>query len=277
MAQRPASYISIIIAASIWGSAGSFIKYLNLPSATVTFFRFAIPVLFLIPYLRLRKISLMPGKKMLFASVLNALRMFLYIVGFTYASIGGAVIVLYTWPIFASVFAIFMAKEPLDVRSAILLFIAFIGTLLVFRDAHLSFSDNNFIGLSAMLLNSVILSIVTLMFRRELNTRSQFQVVFFQNVAGAVLFLPFFLFYRPFPTLDQCVVGSIYAFLVGVISFSLFFYALKYLKMVKAASLAYIEVISAIVFAYVIFGEALTWNKLLGALFILGSASLIKN
>jgi len=276
MNKTPVSYLSIILAAAIWGSAGSFIKYLNLPPSTVTFIRFAIPVLVLIPYLRIKNISLKPNRKMLIASVLNAVRMFLYVVGFTYASIGGAVIVLYTWPIFLSLFAIPIAKEPLDIRSGLLLLTAFVGTVFIFREAKLSVFDHNFIGLSAMLLNSILLSIATLMFRSELETRSQFQVVYFQNVSGAILFLPFFLLIRPFPSPQQCIIGSIYAFLVGIVSFSLFFYALKYVRVVKAASLSYIEVISAILFAYVIFGEAITWNKLAGAILILGSASWIR-
>jgi drug/metabolite transporter (DMT)-like permease len=213
---------------------------------------------------------------MLTASTLNGFRMFLYAFGFTYASIGGAVIMLYTWPLFVSLFAIPMAKEPLDLRSGLLLLAAFIGIVLVFGGANISFSDNNFIGLSAILLNSIILAIVTLIFRDELATRSQFHVVYFQNLAGAIMFLPFFLLNRPFPTLHQITIGSIYAFLVGIISFSLFFYALKHFRMIKAASLSYIEVISAIFFAYIFFGEPLTWNKLVGAVFILGAASLIK-
>lgn len=270
------SYISIVFAAIIWGSAGSFIKYLQLPPSTITFFRLVLPVIILIPYLSSKGLSLKPNKKMLTASILNGFRMFLYAVGFTYASIGGAVIMLYTWPLFVSLFAIPMAKEPLDLRSGLLLTVAFIGIILVYGEANISFSDNSFIGLSAILLNSIILALVTLMFRDELATRSQFQVVYFQNLAGAVMFLPFFLLNRPFPTLHQITIGSIYAFLVGIISFSLFFYALKHLRMVRAASLSYIEVISAIFFAYVFFEEPLTWNKLVGAIFILSAASLIK-
>lgn len=277
MSKSSASYISIVCAAIIWGSAGSFIKYLNLPPSTITFLRLVVPVIILIPYLSTKGLSLKPSKKMLTASALNGIRMFLYAVGFTYASIGGAVIMLYTWPLFVSIFAIPMAKEPLDLRSSYLLAAAFIGIVLVYSEANISFSDNNFIGLSAILLNSIIYAFITLMFKNELATRSQFQVVYFQNLAGAVMFLPFFLLNRPFPTLHQFTIGSIYAFLVGIISFSLFFYALKHLRMVKAASLSYIEVISAIFFAYIIFAEPLTWNKLIGAVFILGAASLIKN
>ena len=48
---------------------------------------------------------------MLIASSINAARMFLYFIGFTYASIANAVIVLYTWPIFATLLGLMFLKE----------------------------------------------------------------------------------------------------------------------------------------------------------------------
>jgi drug/metabolite transporter (DMT)-like permease len=269
-------YFRIVVAAVIWASAGPFIKYLTLPPSTVAFFRLAVPTLILVPYLRTRGISLKPSGRMLIASMFFALRMFLFTVGFTYASIGGAVVVLYTWPIFMSLLAIPMAKEHMDARSVVLLVAAFAGILLVYGEASLSLADDNFIGLSAVLLSSIILAVINLVFREELATRSVFEAVYFQNVVGAIFFLPFFLLNRPLPAPDQFIVGSVYAALVGLVSFSLFFYGLKHLRVAKAATVSYVEVVCALLFAYLFFEEAPTWNKLMGALLILGSASLVR-
>ncbi len=276
MGEAIGPHARVVLAAAIWASAGPFIKYLALPPTTITFFRLAIPTLVLVPYLCIKGTSLKPSKRMFVASGFFALRMFLFTVGFTYASIGGAVVVLYTWPIFMSLFAIPMAKEAMDARSAGLLAAAFIGIMLVYGEANLSFSDDDFIGLSAVLLSSIILAVINLIFREELTRRSEFESVFFQNLVGAFFFLPFFLINRPIPAPDQLVVGSVYAFLVGLVSFSLFFYALKHLRVAKAATLAYVELVCALIFAYMFFDEMPTWNKLAGGALILIAASLVR-
>ena len=72
------------------------------------------------------------------------------------------------------------------------------------------------------------------------------------------------------------IVGSVYAFLVGLVSFSLFFYALKRLRVAKAATLAYVEVVCALILAYLFFNEIPTWNKLAGGALILTAASLVR-
>ncbi len=97
-------YLAIILAATIGGSSGVFIKLLDLPSTSMTFFRMFVPVVVLLVYLSLKKIRLFRGHYgiMLVASGLNATRMLLFFVGYLYTSIGNAVIILFTWPIFAA-------------------------------------------------------------------------------------------------------------------------------------------------------------------------------
>ena len=140
-------YFEAILAGVIWGLSGIFVKYLHLPPTTTTFFRLAVPTVILFLFFIVKKIKLFQGNnKLIFlASILNAGRVYLYTVGFTLASIGNAIIILYTWPIFTTIFGVVFLKEKVPKRTFFLLFIALVGTALIYLNKEFSFSDKNFV------------------------------------------------------------------------------------------------------------------------------------
>lgn len=276
MALNP--YLEAILAGIIWGSSGIFVKYLNLPPTTVTFFRLAIPTLILLLFFIIKKIKLFHGnnKLILLASTLNAGRVYLYTVGFTFASIGNAIIVLYTWPVFTTIFGILFLKEKVPKRTFFLLFLALMGTALIYLHKEFSFSDKNFIGMTAMLFSAVIYALTVIIFKKESEKYSKYETIFYQNVIGSIIFIPFIFINKPLPTLPQTSIGIVYGALIGLVGFVFFFSALKKIKASTVSFLSYTEVVSAIILAVIFFQETLTWNMIVGGLFIILATTLIK-
>lgn len=276
MALNP--YLEAILAGIIWGLSGIFVKYLHLPPTTVTFFRLAVPTFILLLFLLIKKIKLFHGnnKLILLASTLNAGRVYLYTVGFTFASIGNAIIILYTWPIFTTIFSIVFLKEKVPKRTFFLLFLALLGTALIYLNKEFSFSDTNFIGMTAMLLSAVIYAFTVIIFKRESEKYSKYETIFYQNVIGSIIFIPFLFIHKPLPTLSQTSIGILYGALIGLVGFIFFFSALKKLKASTVSFLSYVEVISAIILSVIFFHEALTWNMVAGGLLIIFATTLIK-
>ncbi len=281
MALNP--YFEAILAGIIWGLSGIFVKYLGLPPTTTTFFRLAVPTVILFLFFVVQKIKLFHGnnKLILVASVLNAGRVYLYTVGFTFASIGNAIIVLYTWPIFTTIFGILFLKERVSKRTFFLLFTALVGTTLVYFNTYIyfnkefSFSDN-FIGMTAMLFSAIIYALTVIIFKKESKKYSEYETIFYQNVLGSILFIPFLFINQPFPTLPQVSIGIVYGALIGLIGFIFFFSALKKIKVSTVSLLSYSEVISAILLAIIFFHETLTWNVMIGGSLIIIATTLIK-
>ena len=271
-------YFEAIIAGIIWGFSGLFVKYLNLPPTTVTFFRLAVPTVILLLFFLFKKIKLFHGnnKLILLASTLNAARVYLYTIGFTFASIGNAIIILYTWPIFTTIFSILFLKEKVSKRTFVLLFIALIGTVLIYLNKEFSFSDNNFIGMTAMLLSAVIYALTVIIFKKESEKYSKYEIIFYQNIIGSIIFIPFIFINKPLPTLFQTSVGLVYGALIGLVGFIFFFSALKKIKASTVSFLSYFEVVSAIILSVIFFQEALTWNMVAGGLLIILATTLIK-
>jgi len=271
-------YLAIIIAATIGGSSGVFIKLLDLPATTITFFRMAVPVIVLLAYLKYKGTILFRGnyRIMMLASALNATRMFLFFVGYLYTSIGNAVIILFTWPIFGSLFSAIFLKEKVDRRTAMLIGLAFLGIVIMYMNKDISFGNEDFIGMAAMLFSAILFSVTAVIFKKELVNYSRTETIFYQNLIGAFVFLPFIFINTPVPGALQAGVASLYGFLIGIVAFVLFFFALRRLKMSHYALFTYWEVIAALFFGVMFFGEDISLNMIIGGGLILATGILLK-
>lgn len=271
------AFWAVVLAASIAGSAGVFIKHIHLSASAIAWMRSAIPALLTAAWMFYKGIPFFRGsyKKMLSASVLNALRMYLFFVAFLYTSIGNAVILFYSWPIFAALFSLILLKERLKKRQFVLLFLAFLGLIIAYSNKEFSFEDKDFVGMIAALLSAGIYAMTVVIFKTETNNFTRNELVFYQNFVGGLVFLPFFvLAYEAF-TFNGVALGIIYSALIGMLVFNLFFYGLKHLTATTASALMYIEVVSALIFSYFWMGDFLNTNMIVGGAIILWSSFLL--
>jgi drug/metabolite transporter (DMT)-like permease len=244
----------------------------------MAFFRLSVPTLVLGIYFIVSKESLFGDrfKLLLLASIINAVRLYFFFIGFLYAPIGNAVIILYSWPVFTVIFSKLFLKEALPGKNKILLGIAMLGIIMIYLDKEFALNDLVFVGMSAMLISAALYSTTIVIFKKESVYYNHLQIVFFQNLIGAVIFLPFFLTGLDKLTLHTFSVASGYAFLIGVMGFGLFFSALRKVKASTASFLSYIEVISGVLFGVFLYHEILTWNVVAGGMLIIASSILLK-
>ncbi len=242
----------------------------------IAWFRTVVPVLFLLPALWRNQELKIEGnyKHMFLASGINAIRMYLYLVAFIYTSIGNAVVLFYTYPLFVAGLEIIFHKKCIGKKQLMFMLLAFIGILITYAGKKFSFQSNDFIGMVAAIGASIGYAITVIMFKTETHNYSKNQLIVYQNIAGAVLFTPF-LIALPDAKPEELGIGLIYAFTIGVIVFKLFFFGLKYLSAATATSLMYLEVVSAIILGYLILGESLTLNTIIGGSCILISSFYI--
>ena len=271
--------LEVIIAAIIWGTNGVFIKLLDLPSTTISFFRLGIPTIILLIYFKLKKINFFAVENkllMIFASFLFGIKTILMILGFQFSPLSTAVIVIYTWPIFATIFSAIILKEKIVKRNIPLLILAFIGIIFIFFNQNISFGNLEFLGLTFMLIVAILHALIIIIFKKQSDKNSKYETIFYQNIVGFLMFSPFIFINTPTPTLLQTGIGITYGTLIGLIGFIFFFSALKKINASTASHLTYVEVISAVIFGMIIFKELLTWNIVVGGLLIITSTYLMK-
>ncbi len=271
-------YLSVALATIIWGSSGIFIKYLNLPATTLAFFRTAVPTLILCSYFGIKKIN--PFRKdlrlILLASFISALSFFFYFVAYNRTSIANSLVTLYTWPIFALIFGTFFLKEKTSIRNTFLIASSFVGTIFIYFGNSISFSNNDFIGITSMLISAISYAIIIMIFKKLSATHSSYEIIFFDNFMPAIAFTPFLFINTQFPTTNQSIVAVTYALVIGLLAYILYYFGLRHLRTSTISLLSYLEVVSGILFAVVLLNEVLTWNIVLGGVLIIGSALMIK-
>ena len=237
-----------------------------------------IPTIVLFLLFRMQGQKLFQGdiKWMLIASALNAIRMFFYFSGYIYTTIGNAVIMLYTWPIFAAIFGFLILGEALTLRKVLLLIVAFCGILLVSLNYEFSTSSLDLLGMASMIFAGMIYAITVVIFKKESTKFTRNETIFYQNLIGTFIFLPFLFMNDPFPSAIKLVGASFYGFWIGILGFGLFFTALKKTTASTASFLSYFEVLFAILYGFFFFEEPITWNMILGGALIIGSSAFIQ-
>jgi len=271
-------YFKIIAAAVIFGSSGAFVKYLTLPVGVITFFRMAIPAVLLYLYFVItrHRIPWRGSSVMLVASLLNALRLYFYFMGYTYTTIGKAVILLYTWPIFAMLFGMIILKEKINTRKLVLMLTAFSGVVLIYNGKDAGMKSDEYLGLAAITFSAMIYSITVVLFKKESVRFSSWETVFFQNLLGTFIYFPFLFLVDYQMQVNQALAVATYGLLIGLAGFGLFFSSLQDLKASTVSFLNYIEVVSAITLGIIFFNEKPTMEMFMGGALIIAAATLVQ-
>lgn len=268
---------AVVICAMIAGTNGIFIKQMtSMSTGLIAWFRTLIPVLFLLPAVGRKKELHLKGnyKNMLLASLINAARMYLYLTAYKLTSIGNAVVLFYSYPLFVTAIESLYYKKSIHRKQFFFLILAFAGIIFTYLGKPFSFESHDFIGMMAAVGAAIGYALTVIIFKKESSNYSQNQMIIYQNIAGAIVFLPFL---TSFPSAESgdMGIGLVYGIVIGVLVFKMFFFGLKFLPAATATSLMYLEVVSAVLLGYFLLGEVLTWNSWLGGTCILVSSFYI--
>ncbi|MCB0689689.1 MAG: EamA family transporter, partial [Saprospiraceae bacterium] len=195
------AFLSVLIGSVIAGFTGLFIKNITVPASSMAFVRTALPTIILAIWMFSQNISFFRGnyQRMLVASTLNAIRMYLFLVAYVYTSITQAVIMLFTWPIFVNLISSIWLKEKISTRQTSILILAFLGIVIIYSDQPFSLQNQDFIGMTAGIISALFYSISYIIYKTEIENYHRNEIIFYQNFVGAFVFIPFILLNSPTP------------------------------------------------------------------------------
>ena len=271
------AFLAVLFGALVGGFGGVFIKWMQIPPTSIAWIRMSIPTVLIFFILIFTRTKLFRGnyKTMLLGSGLNAIRMYFFLFAFVHTSIGNAVILFYTWPIFATLFGAIFLKEKISKTQLLLLLLAFAGIIIAYSNQQFSIDNDDFMGMSSAMASAFIYALSMIVFKKEASNYSNWELVFYQNLLGAFIFLPFFLSNEPAAIPSDWMYGTAYAFVVGILAFNLIFYGLRFLPASKVSMITYVEVITASLASIFIIGEQFSINMLIGGFCIILSTLLL--
>lgn len=250
---------SILCACTIWGLNGVFVNTLDLPHSQQTFFRLLVPFIVTGWILLVQGWNQIHRKFTTFEfftiSGANALRMYLLMIWFTLTTVGNAVISQRANVIIIVVLAYFILWEKLSWQKIISVLIGFLGLIFIALEKGMNFNNTNFLGICTIVLSATISAYLNIQYKQKIHSLGSTNTIFLQSCIGVIFFWIISVSNYSLPQWEKLLLALSHSFLIGVVGFYLFFWWLRHMEVSKATILTYAEVLSGILFWYLILGQ----------------------
>ena len=257
----------MIISALAFALLNVFVKYLDRFNVyQIVFFRSVGSLIFTIPFLMRYKISVLGKKRglLVLRGILGFVAMTLFFTSLKYLSMGSAVSIRYTSPIFAALFALILLREKIKLLQWLCFAIAFIGVYML-KGFN---AEVDAIGLLYALLSALFTGMVFIVIRKIGSSDHPIVIVNYFMIIAACFAGIFMILQWTTP------VGIEWLILLSLGVFGYFgqLYMTKAFQVVEvnqAAPLKYIEVVFTVLIGVVWLDETYTLIGLLGISLIL--------
>lgn len=257
----------MIFSAIAFSLMGSVVKYLSTFNVyQVVFFRALGTLFFTIPLVLKAKVPFFGTNKkwLIIRGITGVISLTCFFKSLNYLSIGTAVSLRYTAPIFAAIFALIFLKEKIKPVQWLLFFIAFLGVLIIKGFG----ADVELIGLFFVIFSAIFLGIIFVVIRKIGNTEHPLVIInYFMLMAfafGGVMCLK----YWEQPTLIEWILFIS----TGVFGYFGQLYMTKALQAEETnlvAPIKYLEVIFTIIIGMFWFGDVYNGWTILGIVLII--------
>lgn len=266
--------LTAALSAVLMGTIGAISLYAGVSAETVTFYRLFIGALLMGGFLLLTgqqdKLWVWPGLKVLITGAFLAGLVVFYVLALSYTTMANAVMLMYLAPVTASVIAHFLMGEHLTRTSTGLIGLALLGFAMMMEfNFNLSGRAEEALGLlyalCAMLCYTAFMLTNRLIEERvHVLTRSGYQML-----TGALCILPLMLLQGDTMNLTQWLWLTAAGVVPGFLALVLAVIALRALPAATFGTLAYLEPITVVVLAWVLFDQHLNTLQLAGCLLIM--------
>jgi drug/metabolite transporter (DMT)-like permease len=278
-------FLFVILAASLWGLAGTAAKYLFnkaidplvLVEIRLSFSALILGVLLAVFKPKLLRICTSDIPYLLTLGIFGVAGVQLaYLVTISQTNVATAVFLQYISPIIVSLYAVFFLKEKMSLLQLLCLLLAVGGSYLMVFSQGIKISP---LGLVSGLASAVTVSVYTIYSRRGLQIYNPWTLLFYCFLAGAIALAfivpPWRIPGENFTTTNLLFFIYIAVF-ATIVPFGSYFLGLRHLKPTTAGITATLEPVVAAFTAFLFLDELLTLTQVLGALMVLGSVILIQ-
>lgn len=274
-------YISVILSMIFFSLSFVWFKIANVSYGplTIVFFRLVLSATILFLYARITGSLVIPGKKdFKYIMLLAFFEPFLYFMGesfgLQYISSTVAAVIIATIPLVAPFAAYLFYKEKVTMRNLFGIIISFIGVLIVIYEIGTGVTAS---PIGVILQFSAVFSAVgyTIVLHKISAKINNLIIILFQNLLGAIYFLPFWVIFESkrflFTPFDGSAMVAIIelSIFASTVAFIFFTYSVRHLGVVKSNMFANIIPVFTAIFAWIILGDSLTLQKLGGIIIVI--------
>lgn len=280
-------YIYILLAGLFWSSIGLFttnLSNIGLSTEEISFLRLSMGCIILLTYAIIKNPSLLKvSKKGLIYSIIIGLLcqgLFNYCYVNSIKSSGSAVaaVLLYTSPIFITIFSKIIYKEKINKMKLLSLGICLVAAILAVTGGSLDLQNISTFGIISGIMAAILYSLMPIISKNILDEVNNLTMMIYSFLTGALLLVGKVNFAKVGASIgDMSVV-------LNIIGFGLFSGALAYIcytsgvksgiELSVAGVIASIELVFAQMIGWIIMGEPFNSIKIIGVCLMMVSAIL---
>ena len=271
--------LNLIVAMTVWGTLGLFVRYIPLPSGELALYRALIAVLLLGAYLLFTRQAI-PFRRikrevplLLLSGIAMGFNWILLFEAYKYTSVSVATLSYYFAPVIVTLVCPILFHERLTPKQLVCFAMSTLGIILITGLSGAGQSGTDLIGIGFGLGAAVLYALVVLI-NKFIKGVEGLHRTFLQFVAALVVLLPYVAFAGGFHLASLDGTGWICLLIVGFIhtgvAYCMYFPSLKELPGQKAAILSYIDPLVAVLVSVFLLEESLTLPQAVGGLLILG-------
>ena len=261
------------LAAAMMGTIGVIARYSEVDPASLTFYRLGLGAGILALYLvltgQLRLLAAAPSPLVVLNGVLLASFILCFLSAIQTISLTLAILLVYLAPALSAILAHFLFQERLTSRTFLLIVLAFFGFAML-QEFQLDSRVEQQQGLWYALASLLTYTAFILLNKKIPDTVPLYHKSFYQLVVGACCVLPL-MASQPWPEATQWVWLIAAGLFPGFLTLVFALQAIEHLPTRVFGTLAYLEPVVVILFAWLLFAEPMSLLQWLGATVILCS------
>ncbi len=263
-------FILMVLSAFFFAVTDILIKYMSptMSAIQIAFVRFFLGVLILLPVMRARGEPFKGSSiRVLLIRGLTGTLAFLFLLKcIAMIPLSNAMVLFYTFPLFATLFSFPLLKEPLTRGEIGLTIVGTVGIYILINPASHALTIGHLFGL----LGSCFAGITVVLIRKLRKTNGPLVIYFYFCLVGGMVSLPFFVARFSVPRLSE---SSLLVLLAVLFVFAQIFMnqGFKYCKASEGAVILMSEVVFTGIAGVVIFSDSLSLSFWVGACLIVGS------
>lgn len=277
-----AGRILIAVAGVFWGSSGIFGKYLmdgGVSVEWIAFLRIFIGALALTAFTARRSPGLLRldrhavGMTLAAGLISQAIFNICYYGAVQRVGVGPAAVLLYSAPFFLLVWSVFFFREKPTLLKVVAVLLCFTGCLVAVTEGDITVFSGSLEGILLGLASAVAYSLMSVFSKFTLERTAPVTVVIYSFLFGAAFLLPYALWKGSLPGVFDPML-AVWALAMGILpaalSYRLYMEGIcKGVPLSEAGVISTLEMISAVVLAWLIFREPLGPVRLAGVAVIL--------
>ena len=268
------SLIYLNIAVLLFGLAGLFAKWIDLPSLGITFGRVFFSSISLGIFMLLTgqsfKVRDRRDLRLLICSgAVMAIHWWSIFESIQLSTVAIGCITFSTFPLFVTFIEPALNHERPKARNVVLALVILAGVIITVPE--FSFDNNTFKGVLVGMISPIAYTILTMMNKNFVTRYNSTFVCFYEQAVATLFLLPFVLGLGVHPTLRDIGLLIVFGTLTTAFAHTLFISCLKDIPARLAGVCSSMETVYAIIFALILLGEVPTIREIIGAVVILGA------